>query len=207
MQGMSGDSYRTIKKYAQGLYKDRGSKFLAFAWPVQDEDEIKDILNQIRKEYHDARHHCFAWKIGMNNALFRTNDGGEPLNTAGRPILGQIDKNNLTNILIVVVRYFGGTLLGTGGLRKAYREAGADVLKNSEIIIKTINEIIDIKFPFNAMNQVMKVIKEEQAEQLRQDFGNECHVTVSVRQQKSGQLAGKLKKIKNVNVEICPGIY
>jgi uncharacterized YigZ family protein len=207
MQGMSGDSYRTIRHYSRGLYKDRGSKFFAFACPVQDEDEIKDILEKLRREYHDASHHCFAWKIGTSNQLSRANDDGEPSNTAGRPILGQIEKYDLTNILVVVVRYFGGTLLGTAGLIRAYREAGGDALKNSEIIIKIINVIIEIKFPFTAMNQVMKAIKEEQGELLRQDFNNECNLIVSVWRQKSGQLTGKLKRIENVYVGICQGSY
>ena len=131
---MGKDNYLSIEKRSEGIYKDRGSKFLAFAFPVYQEDEIKDILAELRKEYHDARHHCYAYRLGASKEIYRVNDDGEPSSSAGKPIFGQIQSNDLSNILIVVVRYFGGTLLGVGGLINAYRSAAADALINASII-------------------------------------------------------------------------
>ncbi len=131
------DSYLTIEKNTEGLFKDKGSKFLAFAYPVEEEEEIKEYIQALKKEHYSARHHCYAWRLGAEKTHFRANDDGEPSSTAGKPILGQIQKNDLTNILIVVVRYFGGTLLGVSGLINAYRGAAADVINNSIIVEKT----------------------------------------------------------------------
>jgi uncharacterized YigZ family protein len=132
------DSYKTIKKESQGYFKDKGSKFLAFAFPVKSEEEIKEILTRLRKEHHSARHHCYAWRLGSEEITFRANDDGEPSSTAGKPILGQLLSFEVTNILIIVVRYFGGTLLGVSGLINAYKNAAADSLNNAEIIEKII---------------------------------------------------------------------
>jgi uncharacterized YigZ family protein len=194
------DNYQTIKQSAQGLYRDRGSKFLSFAFPVNSEDEIKGILDKLRKEYHDARHHCYAWRLGPEKESFRSNDDGEPSGTAGRPILGQIQKHDLTFILIVVVRYFGGVLLGSGGLVNAYRSAAADAIANAGIISKTITEIFEVRFPYSAMNNVMTVLKEEQAVQLNQEFGLTCKIEVSVQRGLCGRLTSRLGIIENTEV-------
>ena len=193
-------SYKTIKSRSQGLFRDRGSKFLAFAFHVTTEVRIKDILDDLRSEYHDARHHCYAWIIGTDKDHFRANDDGEPSGTAGRPVLGQIQKHDLTNILIVVIRYFGGTLLGTGGLIIAYRSAAADALANSEIITKTIDELIEVTFPYAAMNDVMKVLKEEKVEQVVQDFDTDCSIKVRIPLERSERLTRRLKGIGKVSV-------
>ncbi len=207
MPEMLQDSYRTIKKSSQGIFKDRGSKFLAFAWPVASEEEIKEILDTLRRDHHNARHHCFAWQLGADKILFRANDDGEPASTAGKPILGQIQKHDLTNILIVVVRYFGGTLLGTGGLINAYGKAAADALDNATIITRTIDEVFEIKFPYTSMNQVMKVIKEEQASLMEQDFGNGCRVMVCIPRKNSSSMKGRLQRIEKLIVNNKTGSY
>lgn len=193
-------SYQTIKNPSQGLFKDRGSKFLSFAFPVSNEDEIKKILDKLRAEYHDARHHCFAWRLGPEKEHFRTGDDGEPSGTAGKPVLGQIQKNDLTNILIVVVRYFGGTLLGTGGLVNAYRSAAADAIMKSKIITRATEEILELKFPYSSMSQVMKVLKEEQAEQLEQDFKTDCKIRVRLLPGKMEKVVGRMENIESVEI-------
>jgi uncharacterized YigZ family protein len=191
-------SYRTIREPVQGLFRDRGSKFISFAWPAFNEDEIRDHLEFLRHKFHDARHHCYAWKLGET---FRANDDGEPSNTAGKPILGQIQKHDLSNILIVVVRYFGGTLLGTGGLINAYREAAADALANSEIITKTIDEVFDIRFPYSAMKMVMKLLSQEKVLLVEQDFSAVCRIRVRIPLEVSGIIVDRLKRIENVDIE------
>jgi uncharacterized YigZ family protein len=193
-------SYKTIKNSSQGLLRDRGSKFLAFAFHVTTEAQIQEILDNLRNEYHNASHHCYAWTIGTNKDHFRANDDGEPSGTAGRPVLGQIRKHDLTNILIVVIRYFGGTLLGTGGLINAYRSAAADALANSEIITKVIDELIEVRFPYAAMNSVMKILKEERVDQVAQDFDTDCKITVSIPVERSERLTGRLRSIGKVSV-------
>lgn len=193
-------NYKTIKNKSQGLFRDRGSKFLAFAFHVTTETRIQEILDNLRNEYHNASHHCYAWTIGTGKDHFRANDDGEPPGTAGKPVLGQIRKHDLTNILIVVVRYFGGTLLGTGGLIKAYRLAAADALANSEIITKTIEEVIAIKFPYPAMNDVMKILRQERVKQVTQNFDTDCTIKVSIPLGRSGKLTRRLNGIANVIV-------
>ena len=134
------DTYKTIEKPSEGLFKDKGSKFISFAFPVDNEEEIKEIVQSIKKEHHSARHHCYAWRLGADQLLFRANDDGEPSSTAGKPILGQIQSFDLTNILIVVVRYFGGTLLGVSGLINAYRNAALDAINQAEIVEKLVEK-------------------------------------------------------------------
>jgi uncharacterized YigZ family protein len=197
-------SYRTLGKPSQGLFRDRGSKFLSFVWPAFNEDDIKDKLELLRHKFHDARHHCYAWKMGET---FRVNDDGEPSNTAGKPILGQIQKHDLNNILIVVVRYFGGTLLGTGGLINAYREAAADALANSEIITITIDKVYDVKFPYSSMQMVMKLLTQEKVLMIDQDFSTICRIRVRIPLRISAILTERLKRIENVNIENIPGNY
>jgi uncharacterized YigZ family protein len=198
---MEQDTYKTIKQNTQGLFRDRGSKFLSFAFPVSNEDEIKQILEVLRKDYHDARHHCYAWVLGAQKENFRANDDGEPSGTGGRPVLGQIQKNELTDTLIVVIRYFGGILLGTGGLINAYRSAAADAIEQAEIVTRTVDDLFELSFPYTAMNDVMKTVKEEMAEQLEQDFDIECRLMVRLPRSRSERFTGRLSMIDTINIK------
>ena len=155
------DTYKTIIAPTEGIYKEKGSKFLSFAIPVSSVDEVKEIVKNYRKEYYDSRHVCYAYMLGADRKEFRANDDGEPSGTAGRPILGQINSRELTNILVIVVRYFGGILLGTGGLVVAYKEATTDALNQAEVIEKTVDETIAILFDYVLMNEVMRIIKDK----------------------------------------------
>ncbi|GHU60462.1 hypothetical protein FACS1894121_0540 [Bacteroidia bacterium] len=177
------DIYRTIAAPAEGLYKEKGSRFLAFAFPVQEEGQIKIILSELKGKYHDARHRCYAYMIGVDEGalIFRVSDDGEPSSTAGRPILGQIRTLGLTNVLIVVVRYFGGTKLGVSGLATAYKMAAADALAHAEIVEQSVRVVLDIQFDYAELNSVMRIIKEVDAEVLRREYGEKCKLTVSVR--------------------------
>lgn len=175
------DSYKTIEKESQGYFKDKGSKFYAFAFPVKNENDIKEILAGLKKEHHSARHRCFAWRLGTEDIRFRANDDGEPSSTAGKPILGQLQSFDVTNILIVVVRYFGGTLLGVGGLINAYRNATADALKNAEIKTKLIEQYFDLQFTYNKLNEVMHIIKQKNLNIVTTNFAENCKLTFSVR--------------------------
>ena len=195
------DTYKTISKPSQGIYKEKGSKFLAFAYPVYAEDQIKEHLSIIKKEYFDARHHCYSYALGLNREHYRTFDDGEPSGTAGKPIYGQIQSFGLTNVLIIVVRYFGGILLGTGGLITAYKAATENSLQNAEIIEKTVNSIFNISFEYSAMNNLMKVLKEENIEQFDQNFGLNCSLKISLRNSKVEQINEKLSKIETVKLD------
>jgi uncharacterized YigZ family protein len=175
------DTYQTIEKESQGYFKDKGSKFFAFAFPVKNEDEIKEILSRLRKEHHSARHHCYAWRLGTEELIFRANDDGEPSSTAGKPILGQLQSYNVTNILIVVIRYFGGMLLGVSGLINAYRSAAADVLNNAEIQQKIIEKEVILDFTYNELAEVMNIIKQENLTIINTRFEEKCNLTFSVR--------------------------
>lgn len=196
------DTYKTISKPAKGIYKEKKSKFLAFAFPVFTEDEIKKHLNDLKKEYFDARHHCFAYILGIKKDIYRFSDDNEPANTAGKPILGQINSLGLTNILVVVVRYFGGTLLGTNGLVRAYSTAAADSLRKANIVERTLNSVFDLSFDYKVMNNVMQIIKEENIEQLHQNFDLNCNIIISVRNSRIKILEEKLNKIKSVKLSI-----
>lgn len=175
------DSYKSIAGPSEGLFKDNGSRFISFAYPVETEDEVKSIVGSLKKEYHDARHHCYAYRIGYKGDLFRANDDGEPSSSAGRPILGQIDSNGLSDILIVVVRYFGGIKLGIPGLIRAYKTSSADAIVNNSIITKIATKRYLLKFGYDSMNSVMKMVKDMSLEQSNQNFGLECELTVRVR--------------------------
>ncbi|HBF87955.1 MAG TPA: YigZ family protein [Bacteroidales bacterium] len=192
------DTYKTISQPSQGIYKDKGSKFIAFAYAVYSENEIKDIQAKLRKDYHDARHHCYAYRLGYKKEIFRTNDDGEPSNSAGKPILGQIQSHDLTNVLIVVVRYFGGVLLGVGGLINAYRTAAAEAIKNTNIIEKTVNDIWQINYEYQAMPDVMKIIKDDNIPQLETIFEINCTIKISVRKSLIMGVIDKLEKIETV---------
>ena len=178
---MESDTYKTIKSPSEGVYKEKGSRFVSIAIPVSEQEEIKPIIDKIKKEHHEARHHCFAYMIGSERINWRVNDDGEPSGTAGRPILGQINSFGLTNIIIVVSRYFGGTLLGVSGLINAYRSAAAAALNNAELTEKTLREYYEIIYPYIAMNDVMKILKEENVEQSEQLFDLECRILVNFR--------------------------
>ena len=175
------DTYRSIAAPAKGIYKELGSKFLAFAHPVETEDQAKEILAAVRKEYFDARHHCFAWRLGLTGEPYRLSDDGEPSSTAGRPIHGQLLSQELSDILVVVVRYFGGVKLGVPGLIRAYRTATQDALANAQIVEKVAGEHFTLKFGYLQMNDVMKVLKDMGITPLRQSFDLDCSLEVRVR--------------------------
>ena len=193
--------YKTIKDVSQGTYKEKGSKFFAFAYPVTTEEEIKTIQQQLRKEYYDARHHVFAWRLGADKKRYRASDDGEPSNSSGPPVLGQIQSYDLTNILIVVIRYFGGTKLGVSGLINAYRTAAKDAIENAEIIEKTVENIYKLKFSYDLMNTVMKFIKDNNLPQFNQQFDLECNVDVSVNIKDAEKIEEELKKIQGLKFE------
>ena len=199
---MGSDKYLTISQPATGVFKDKGSKFLAFAYPVTAEKEIKDIVDRLRKEYFDARHHCFAWRLGADKKLFRANDDGEPSGTAGKPILGQIVANDLTNVLVVVVRYFGGTLLGTSGLITAYRAATSDAISNAKVSERYVHAVYQLQFAYHQMNAVMKIVKDYELEIFEQNFEIACSLKVKIRQQSAETLEGKFTSIEGVNAEL-----
>ena len=198
---MEEDKYRTVNAIAEGLYKEKGSRFISFIYPVKTEEEIKDILTEIKTKYYDARHHCYAYWLGANRERFRANDDGEPSSTAGKPILGQIVSNDLSNVLVVVVRYFGGIKLGASGLIQAYRDAAANAILHAEIVERTVDEEIRIRFTYVVMNDVMKVLKEEEPEVLSRNFEMECEMTLSIRQKDMPQLKERLLKIESLAIE------
>ena len=189
------DEYRTIKTEGEGYYTDKRSKFLAFAHHVSSVEEIKDILAGYRKKYFDARHVCYAYMLGPERLEFRANDDGEPSSTAGKPILGQINSNELTDILIVVVRYYGGVNLGTSGLIVAYREAAADAIAHSEIETRQVEEIITYNFPYPMMNDVMRIVKDMQPRIVSQTYDNTCEIKLSIRKSEAEQLRNRLQKL------------
>jgi len=192
------DTYKTISKSTEGLFKDKGSKFISYAFPVESEDEIRNIVLTIKKEHHSARHHCYAWRLGHEKLLFRANDDGEPSSTAGKPILGQIQSYDLTNILIVVVRYFGGTLLGVSGLINAYRNAAQDAIIQAEIVEKLVEKQICIEFDYLVMNEVMKIFKEEKLPQNEPQFDLRCQIKTQVRLSDLSRVEEGLKKIEGL---------
>ncbi len=195
------DTYRTIIAPTEGIYKEKGSKFLSFAIPVSSADEVKEIVKNYRKDYYDSRHVCYAYMLGAERKEFRANDDGEPSGTAGRPILGQINSRELTNILVIVVRYFGGILLGTGGLVVAYKEATTDALDQAEVIEKTVDESISIVFDYVLMNEVMRIIKDTNAQISSQSFENQCEMQLSIRKQDAGLLSAKLAKMYGLQIK------
>ena len=196
------DSYLAIAEPAEAIYKERSSKFLAYAYPVESEEEIKELLDALRKEYYDATHHCYAYRLGPQGEVFRANDDGEPSGTAGKPILGQLLSADLTNCLVVVVRYFGGTKLGVSGLIQAYKESTADVIAVSKIIEKTVDRVIKIDFSYISMNGVMRVIKEMSPRIDEQVFDNLCTMTLRIRESEADMLIAKLEKVEGVTVEV-----
>ena len=195
------DKFLTFAKYSEGIYKEKGSRFLAFAWPVTTEDEVKMHIKELKKTYFDARHHVYAFRLGADLKTFRCSDDGEPANSSGPPVLGQIQSANLTNVLIVVVRYFGGTKLGVPGLIKAYRTAAADAIANNSIIEQFEQERFTIRFDYGAMNDVMRVLKDENPQQSNQQFDNCCSIDISVRKKNGEPLREKLLNINGLRIE------
>lgn len=194
---MTEDQFKTIDKeiIGEGYYTEKRSKFLAFAHHIESVDEVKEIIAVYRRKYYDARHCCYAYMLGAERKEFRANDDGEPSSTAGKPILGQINSAELTNVLIVVVRYYGGVNLGTGGLIVAYRAAAADAIANSKIEICQVEEIVKYDFTYPMMNDVMHIIKEIQPKIIDQKFDNTCSITLSVRKSEAELLKSRLKKL------------
>jgi uncharacterized YigZ family protein len=192
--------YKTIRKVSEGIYKEKGSRFLSYAFPVKSEEEIQQQLTVLRKKYHDARHHCFAYVLGKDGKTHRVNDDGEPNHSAGDPILGQIKSHGLTNVLIVVVRYFGGIKLGVGGLIQAYREAAADALVNNEILETEDFQFMKIKFGYLSMNEVMKIVKDYQLCILEQHFDNSCDMELNVADSVIEQVRNKLSEIEGLRI-------
>ena len=195
------DTYKTIKSPAEGLFKDRGSKFLAFAYPIEQENDVKVLLDHLRKEHFKAVHHCYAYRLGLDKNTFRVNDDGEPSGTAGKPILNTLLSQEITNILVIVVRYFGGTLLGVPGLINAYKSATLEALASADIIDKTVNEVYNVSFEFIQMNEVMKVVKDLGLKIRNQTFDNQCIMELEFRKTLTNQVIGKLEKIDNLTFE------
>ena len=195
-----GDLYKTILSDSKGLFKDRGSRFISLAFPVDSEAEIKKKIAMLRKEYHDARHHCFAWRLGPDMEQFRVNDDGEPSGSAGRPIFGQIQSRELTNILVVVIRYFGGTLLGVGGLINAYRSSAADALEHASIIEKRVENTVGLSFSYDAMNDVMSIVKDYDLQVDQQQFDLSCSLTLRVWSRLHQEVVEKLGKVESCTI-------
>ena len=192
---MTTDEFKTISNVGEGFYSEKRSKFLAFSHHVETEEQVKDIVAQYRKKYYDARHVCYAYMLGAERQVFRANDDGEPSSTAGKPILGQINSNELTDILIVVVRYYGGVNLGTGGLIVAYKTAAAEAIAASEIEIRQVEELVTYNFPYVMMNDVMRVVKEMKPRIVNQVYDNTCEITLSIRKSEAEQLKNRLDKL------------
>ena len=195
---MQSDEFKTISISGEGTYTEKRSKFLAFSHHISSVDEAMSIIANYRKKYYDARHVCYAYVLGADRQIFRSNDDGEPTSTAGKPILGQINSNELTNILIVVVRYYGGINLGTGGLIVAYRTAAAEAIKASTIIIEIDEDTITHKFTYPMMNGVMRVIKDMDSRIISQHFDNTCEIVLAIRKSKTQEL---LQKLSNLDFE------
>lgn len=198
------DCYQTIAQSGKAEYSEKRSKFLAFAFPVTTADEVKELVQQYEKEYYDARHVCYAYMIGAERTAFRAVDNGEPSGTAGRPILGQINSAELSDILIIVVRYFGGVKLGTSGLINAYKIAAAEAIRNCEVIERTVDDLIDVHFEYPLMNQVMRVVKEESPTVLGQSFEQNCIVHLRIRRGLTERLTQRFEDIRGVTVEVTP---
>jgi len=198
---MNDDIYYMLATCGEGLYKEKGSKFIAETFVVTSEDEAKTAIANVKKKYYDARHHCYAYMIGPDKTTFRSSDDGEPSGTAGKPILNQILSKDVTNVCIVVTRYFGGIKLGTSGLINAYKTAARDALDNSTIVEKTINEIYSLEFAYPLMNEVMRIMKEENLEQLNPRFELNCYFEFSTRKNSASKIAERFSKIFGVTIK------
>lgn len=192
------DTYKTIEGASEGIFRDKGSKFLAYAYPIRSEEEVKPLLLNLRAKHSKARHWCYAYRLSPDRSVFRINDDGEPSGTAGRPILNCLLSADVTNVLIVVVRYFGGTLLGVPGLINAYKTASVDALNAAHIVSKTVNDIYEVDFEYLQMNDVMKVVKDEELKVLDQQFDTNCTLKFEVRKISLNQVLAKFDKIDQV---------
>ncbi|HJZ39362.1 MAG TPA: YigZ family protein [Bacteroidales bacterium] len=201
------DTYRTLENPAEGSFREKGSRFLAFGYPVDNPGDVKGILAGIKKKYHDARHHCYAYRMGYFGEISRVCDGGEPSGTAGKPIYGQLLSNNLTNTLVVVVRYFGGVLLGTGGLINAYRSATADMLSRAPIVTRFAVNVFRVVFPYDALDVVLKIMRDENATTLEQDFNTRCSMQVGVRKSCSEKVLKRLSLIPGLSCELLQNTH
>lgn len=195
------DTYKTINKSSEGIFRDKGSKFMAYAYPIKSEIEVKEIIHKLKVEHTKARHFCWAIRLTPDRNIFKLNDDGEPSGTAGRPILNMLLSADVTNILVVVVRYFGGTLLGVPGLINAYKTATVEALNENEVITKTINDIYQINFDYLAMNQIMKIVKDEQLEIIAQEFDSNCILKFEVRKANLNLVLGRLEKIDGIEIK------
>lgn len=194
------DSYKSVPEPAEGLFKDNGSRFISFAFPVETEEEVKSIVGDLKKKYHDARHHCYAYRLGYLGDKFRANDDGEPSSSAGRPILGQIDSRGLSDVLVVVVRYFGGIKLGIPGLIRAYKTSTAEALDKAGSVEKIAGKWFSVRFGYEAMNSVMKILKDMDLKQKGQDFGAECTLQTWVRLSSEEDFRTRIRKIENCTI-------
>ena len=195
------DSYKTIKTPSEGFFKDRGSKFFGYAYPITSEQELKLKIEELKKEHHTARHHCYAYRLKQDYSVYRANDDGEPTNAAGKPILGQIDAKELTNVGVVVVRYFGGTKLGVGGMMNAYKTAALEALNNAEIIECTIDEEFEISFGYPEMNTVMRFIKDLGVEIKSQKMEMDCKIIFAIRKKETQKAQDKFTGLKNISIK------
>ncbi len=196
------DSFLTITDAVEIIYKLKSSKFLSYAYPINSEEEIAPLLDALRKKYYDATHHCYAWRLGAKGEKFRANDDGEPSSTAGKPILGQLLSREVTNCLVVVVRYFGGTKLGVSGLIEAYGDSAAEVLEAANIVERTVDVKLNVTFSYISMNGVMKAVKDMQPRIAKQEFDNLCVMQLVIRASEVEKLITKLENVDGVNVEI-----
>jgi uncharacterized YigZ family protein len=200
------DTYKTIASPAKGLFKDKGSKFIAYAYPVKNENEVKEHIRVLKELHYKARHHCYAFRIGKNGEQYRANDDGEPSGTAGRPIHGQLLSYELTNILVVVVRYFGGTLLGTSGLINAYKTATSEVLEQADIIEKIVTDIYSVRFDYTVQSNVERIIKEFDLTIVKSIYEMDCTYEIEVRKNHTDVVAEKLKKVEGLKLTLrCEG--
>lgn len=198
---MADDSYKTIRQVAEGFYSEKRSRFISYAIPVRTVEEVKEQLDAYRKQYYDARHVCWAYMLGADRLTFRSNDDGEPSSTAGKPILGQINSNELTDILILVVRYFGGIELGTSGLIVAYRTAAAQAIAAAEIEERTVDEEITVVFEYPYLNGIMRIVKEDNPTVLSQQFEMDCEMTLRIRQGDAERLKARLLKVETAQLQ------
>ncbi|HLR00095.1 MAG TPA: YigZ family protein [Sphingobacterium sp.] len=198
---LESDKYKTITKTSEGIFRDKGSKFIAYAYPISQEEEWKSILEQVKGLHPKARHHCWAYRVNPQDDLFRFNDDGEPSGTAGRPIFNCLKSYDLTNLILVVVRYFGGTLLGVPGLINAYKNASIACLENAEIVVKTISSQFVLKFDYPQMNDVMRLVKQNNWEVVKQDFALDCALTLEIRKNDIPKLSELVENMKGVEIQ------
>lgn len=197
---MQEDTYKTIQESAEAIYTEKRSKFIAIALPVRTLSEVKSLLEEYRKKYYDARHVCYAYMLGAERKDFRANDNGEPSGTAGKPILGQINSRELTDVLVIVVRYFGGIKLGTSGLIVAYRMAASLALDEAPVIEKTVDEDVAVAFEYPFMNDIMRIVKEESPEILEQSYDMDCLMRLRIRKSMMGKLRARLEKVETARI-------